>query len=139
MQLHCTASSAYLYQVPFNQTAIQLSTVGASTQVVPAGPACVSGWQAATGCAIDCHYSKGAAFADKTKEERGEEKPKHMDGYFCRNQPHMLEAPSARRKDGTQFATLVMSQCRVRCCDHSFCNCVAILEKIIGKILNLCP
>lgn len=73
--------------------------------------------------------AKGAAFADKTKEERGEEKPKHMDGYFCRNQPHMLEAPTARRRDGTQFATLVMSQCRVKCCDHSFCNCVAILEK----------
>lgn len=44
--------------------------------------------------------AKGRAFADKTKEERGEEKPKHMDGYSCRNQPHMLEAPTARRKDG---------------------------------------
>lgn len=81
-----------------------------STQVMPAGSACVSGWQTATGCAINRHYNEGAAFTDKTKEERRVEKPKHMDGYFSRNQLHMLEAPSVQCKDRTQFASPVMSQ-----------------------------
>lgn len=91
---------------PFNQTVIQLSTVKVSTQVVPGGSACVSGWQTATGCAIHHHYNEGAACTDKTKEE----KPKHMDGYFSFNKLHMLEVRSVQSKDRRQFFSLVMSQ-----------------------------
>lgn len=44
-------SLVYLNQVCFNQTAMQLNTMGDLTQVVPESPPCKSDWQKATGCA----------------------------------------------------------------------------------------
>lgn len=51
----------------------------------------------------DCHYNEGAAFADKTKKKRRKEKSKHMGGYLCGNQLHMLEASFAACEDGTHI------------------------------------